>query len=241
LEPGNYTVILTVTDNIGSTHTDTVHAVISEKSNVGPNKPTFSGPHNGNKDISYTYEASASDADNDQIKYIFNWGDNTTFSTSYLPSGTTIIQGHTWYTSGRYTVWVQAMDNKNLTSEKTYLTILIDVMPISGEIQGDLIDEDSDGIYDSFYNHSNGNKSKVIQNSDEHYLIDSNSDDEWDYIFDPDKGELTDYDYNKHEFNEPHIYNIEITIIATISLISLIISFVILKRFNKKKNKSKKH
>jgi hypothetical protein len=71
-------------------------------------------------------------------------------------------------------------------------------------------------------------------------LIDINSDDKWDYVFDVDKGELKDYDSKESEFNELHIYNTEVTIIATLSLLSLIICLIIIKKRNKKKNKSKK-
>lgn len=242
IEEGNYTVILTVNDNIGSTHKDTIYVDISPKSNLAPKKPTLNGPQTGNINVSYTYDIFTIDADNDHIKYVFNWGDNTKITTNYSPSGTITTQNHTWITPGRYNIWVQAIDNKNASSDKTYLTVLIDIMPINNnKIQGDLIDEDSDGIYDIFYNLSSKNKSKVSQKSDGNYLIDINCDDIWDYVFDVDKGELKDYDSKESEFNELHVYNIEVTIIATLSLISLIICLIIIKKRNKKKNKSKKH
>ncbi len=161
----------------------------------------------------------------------------TNITTDYLPSGTITKQDHTWITSGKYTIWVQMIDNKGETSEKTYLTILIDTIVINGKIKGDLIDEDSDGIYDSFFNISSENKSQVSQNSDEYYLIDSDSDDKWDFVFDSEEGDLKKYNSNESELNAPQVYNIELTIIATLSLILLIISFIIIKRHNKKKNK----
>lgn len=72
----------------------------------------------GFTDISYTFGALASDSDNDQIYYYFDWGDGT--STRYPASG--FIDGgtdwasdhvevsHDWTESGIYYVRVQAAD-----------------------------------------------------------------------------------------------------------------------------------
>ena len=57
--------------------------------NNPPNTPVEpSGSDSGYTDISYTYSTSATDTDNDEIKYIFDWGDSTTSETEFVSSGT---------------------------------------------------------------------------------------------------------------------------------------------------------
>ena len=54
--------------------------------------------------------------------------------------------------------------------------------PIDDEIKGYLIDEDSQDIYESFNNTETKQQTNVeVENGT--YLIDSNSDGEWDYAF----------------------------------------------------------
>ena len=83
-------------------------------------------------------------------------------------------------------------------SEKTYLTVLIDIMPISGKIQGDLIDEDSDG--------------------------------KWDFIYDSETGELTDCESDGSESSTLQIYNMGVTFIAILALVSLMGSLIVVKK-----------
>jgi len=83
-------------------------------------------------------------------------------------------------------------------SEKTYLTVLIDIMPISGKIQGDLIDEDSD--------------------------------DKWDFVYDSETGELTDYESDESESSTLQIYNMGVTFIAILASVSLMGSLIVVKK-----------
>ena len=115
-------------------------------------------------------------------------------------------------------------------SEKTYLTVLIDIMPISGKIQGDLIDEDSDGAYDFFYNYSSEKKTEVDQDFDGRYLIDSTGDGKWDFIYDSETGELTDYESDGSESSTLQIYNMGVTFIAILALVSLMGSLIVVKK-----------
>jgi len=115
-------------------------------------------------------------------------------------------------------------------SEKTYLTVLIDVMPISGKIQGDLVDEDSDGVYDFFYNYSSEKKTEVDQDFDGRYLIDSTGDGKWDFIYDSETGELTDCESDGSESSTLQIYNMGVTFIAILALVSLMGSLIVVKK-----------
>ena len=56
------------------------------------------------------YETFASDPDNDLIKYIFDWGDETTESSSFYESGETGVISKEWVQKGVFSVKVKARD-----------------------------------------------------------------------------------------------------------------------------------
>jgi hypothetical protein len=79
--------------------------------NNQPDIPIVTGPINGNAGISYEYNFTASDPDNDTIFYTIDWGDGT--STNWIgpyPSGVQVSLSHSWNTSGTYLVKVKAKD-----------------------------------------------------------------------------------------------------------------------------------
>ena len=153
-----------------------------------------------------------------------------------------MAQNHTWVFAGKYTMWVQAINDDGISSEKTFLTILIDVWLIDDEIKGHLIDDDGDGLYDSFYNPTTGLETDVeLQNGDT-YLIDKTGNGKWDYVFVLDTGELRIYEpTNESESISEEINNIAI-VVLTIFIIIVLISFVIYVKSYKniKIDKSKK-
>lgn len=242
LDVGNYTVILTITDNGGATDSDTTYAVIAQKINNLPSKPILEGPTTGSKNISYVYTAISTDADDDPISYVFDWGDNTDVTIEFLPNGTMVMQNHTWTAAGKYTIWVQAIDNTGMSSEKTYLTILIDAWRINDEINGYLIDNDGDGLYDSFYNSATGQETDVERQNDGTYLIDETGNEEWDYAYDLDTGELRIYEPpNESGSGSEETNNLAIVLLALFIVIVFILFAIFIKRDkNIKMNKSKK-
>jgi hypothetical protein len=82
----------------------------------GPNKPNIVGPNKGKSGIEYNYTFNSIDPDGDDIKYIINWGDNTSYTTDFNPSGTNVTISHTWATKGRYTITAKAEDEYGLDS-----------------------------------------------------------------------------------------------------------------------------
>ena len=88
-------------------------------SNHPPQKPqTPTGPHNGIIGETYTYQTQTIDPNNDQIQYLFNWGDGT--NSGWLgpyPSGTICETTHTWERRGTYDIRVRAKDPQGLESE----------------------------------------------------------------------------------------------------------------------------
>ena len=187
--PGNYTVILTVTDNKGATDSYTTTAVITVGNNP-PNTPTISGPKSGHKNTSYEFTVVSTDPDDDPLQYILDWNDGEIITTAYSSSGTPIAQTHIWSAPGHYTLTVKASDNKTESGTAT-LTILIDVLDV-GDL-GYLIENDNDGTYDVFHSNATGIETKVEKLSNGNYLIDSDGDGKWDYEYNPASGESRVY------------------------------------------------
>ena len=108
--PGNYGVVLTVTDNESNTASDTTFAWI-QTSNTAPNKPTIDGPTSGNVGQSYDYTFSATDPDGSVLYLYIEWGDSS--NTGWLgpySSGEEVTKSHTWSNQGTFTIRCKAKD-----------------------------------------------------------------------------------------------------------------------------------
>ena len=83
-----------------------------------PNRPQLNGPDSGKIDDEQTFTASTTDPDNDELYYLFNWGDGTYSSwNGPVASGTTVEEKHTWDKRGDYQVKVIARDENGVFSE----------------------------------------------------------------------------------------------------------------------------
>ena len=80
--------------------------------NQAPDKPaTPSGTINGKINVEYTYTSSTTDANGDQLYYLFNWGDGTDSGwVGPYVSGVTASAKHTWTEKGDYEIEVKAKD-----------------------------------------------------------------------------------------------------------------------------------
>jgi PKD repeat protein len=192
---GTYNVVLTVVDNEGAEDTYATTAVISQP-NIPPFDPIVNGTQIGEKDTTYRYTAVSADPENDTIRYFINWDDGTNTTSDFLTNGTAFNATHSWLAAGIYLVTVYAMDENNATSGTTELLVLVDVN-YCGDL-GYLIDSDSNDIYDLFYCNETGEQT-VVEQKDGSYLIDSDGDGKWDYIFDFAEGITT---YQKEEDEE---------------------------------------
>ncbi len=189
-EAGMYTVILTVTDNVNITDQDKFTVEII-KPNIPPSAPIVDGPTSGAIEVVYNFTAVSTDADNDAIKYIFNWGDGSNVTvTEFLSNGTTTIQNHSWKVAGQYIISVYANDNKTDSATTEYI-VYIDVTAV-GDI-GYLTDDDGDGIFDMF--HDGISIDTDLGRENDTYLIDSNGDGNWDYVFNIETGLSTYINY----------------------------------------------
>lgn len=77
-----------------------------------PDGPTIVGVAATN-----TYKTLAHDPNDDDIRYIFDWGDDVMDTTDYYPSDDTASAAHAWADTGTYEVKVRAQDKKDAVSE----------------------------------------------------------------------------------------------------------------------------
>jgi hypothetical protein len=84
-----------------------------------PHKPiTPDGPASGKPGTSYTYSTLTIDPNNDEVSYMFDWGDGTTSSwLGPYSSGEVINASYTWSKKGTYNVRVKARDASGLESD----------------------------------------------------------------------------------------------------------------------------
>ena len=82
----------------------------AERISDPPNAPTITGKTPGKTGVEYEYTFNATDPEGDNVRYIIDWGDNTSNTTVYYLSGTDAKIKHTWSTGGTYNVTAIAED-----------------------------------------------------------------------------------------------------------------------------------
>jgi hypothetical protein len=113
LQPGTHTVTVVFYDIYNNTGSDSVTVYYEE--NSAPEKPNRpEGPESGTVGTEYTYSTHSTDADDDKIKYGWDWdGDNVVDEwTGFYPSGEIVNTSHIWNYEGIYNVKVKAQDEK---------------------------------------------------------------------------------------------------------------------------------
>ncbi len=93
--------------------------LILTKSELPPSSPDITGPEVGNTNISYYYNISSADPENDRIKYVIDWGDETT-ETGYYDSGEKVKVAHEWHKEGTYEIVTKAIDEHGAESDENY-------------------------------------------------------------------------------------------------------------------------
>ena len=133
--PGTYIVRVKAQDEYGA-ESDWSNEIVVEimQGNRPPEKPTRpSGPASGKAGKTYTYSAFTTDPDEDEIFYLFDWGDGT--NSGWLGpynSGETVEASHSWSEKGEYSIKVKAKDVNGLESE--WSDPLVISMPLSIKI-----------------------------------------------------------------------------------------------------------
>ena len=88
--------------------------------NNAPNTPSLNYPGSGNNGTQYSFTANATDPDQDNIQYVFNWGDGTANTTlPWCASGIAGTANHTWTNAGTYNITTYVFDPYAAWSSQT--------------------------------------------------------------------------------------------------------------------------
>ena len=113
---GTYTVKLTVVDSDGDTaSTDLSVSIIT--ANHPPTNVQVTGNASVEQNNSYSVTCSATDEDQDRIKFNIDWGDGTIDTTGFISPGQKITETHVFTTDGLMKIRVTAVDEQNAQSQ----------------------------------------------------------------------------------------------------------------------------
>lgn len=90
-----------------------------------PYVPTITGPSIGKPGIEYDYILNSIDPNGVVVKYIINWGDKTSDTTDFYPSGQDVTVSHAWSKQGSYIITAKAQDVWGLISPEATKAITI--------------------------------------------------------------------------------------------------------------------
>jgi hypothetical protein len=93
--------------------------------NVPPELPIISGPQSARIGLEYDYSFELIDLNDDNVKYIINWGDGNQNESDYYPSGTKITLSHSWTEETDYTIKAKLIDIYGLESDWATLDVSI--------------------------------------------------------------------------------------------------------------------
>ena len=88
-----------------------------------PTAPTIDGSTSGTAGVKYWYNFTATDPNNDDVKYYINWDDGNKEWTEFHASGETVIVNHTWEDEGDYKISAKARDFYGLDGDWGYLDV----------------------------------------------------------------------------------------------------------------------
>jgi len=91
-----------------------------------PSAPDINGPTNGGSEETITFSFNSDDPDNDDVRYIINWGDGNTDTTTFASSGTDKTATHSWVGDDTvFTIRARAEDENGLFSPENTFDITI--------------------------------------------------------------------------------------------------------------------
>lgn len=124
--PGSYTAVLTVTDNTGQTHSQSVDITAVDPAAGAPPVAIFTAaPSTGVAPLSVTFDGSQSyDPEGGTLTYRWEWGDGTA-------NGSGVGAGHSYQTAGSFIARLVVTDPTGLTGSAT---VTIETTPLSCQI-----------------------------------------------------------------------------------------------------------
>ena len=194
---GDYKVSLRVTDNEGEQDTDIITIKIKEK-NDPPTTPTITADKEAKLSENYAILVESSDPDGDSIKFTIDWGDGWVDYSDFTNEG--FYTGfHKYSQRGIYIITARAEDEE-FESDKSSIMVFLEVkvLEIDDLIKGYFVDKNDDNYYDSFFN-MKLKKDNEIERHTHYYWVNSDTDEEWDYIYD--SKEKTVYEWTEESAN----------------------------------------
>lgn len=194
---GDYKVSLRVTDNEGEQDTDIITIKIKEK-NDPPTTPTITADKEAKLSENYAILVESSDPDADSIKFTIDWGDGWVDYSDFTNEG--FYTGfHKYSQRGIYIITARAEDEE-FESDKSSIMVFLEVkvLEIDDLIKGYFVDKNDDNYYDSFFN-MKLKKDNEIERHTHYYWVNSDTDEEWDYIYD--SKEKTVYEWTEESAN----------------------------------------
>jgi hypothetical protein len=88
-----------------------------------PGAPTINGKTSGKPGTAYDYTFNAVDPEGDQVRYIIDWGDGNTDTSSFNPSGIDFTIRYKWTNAGTYTIKANAEDDHGLIGPEATFTV----------------------------------------------------------------------------------------------------------------------
>jgi len=101
-----------------------LHA-FGELDNNAPTAPEIDGPRRWPAKVEVCFTFHSTDPDDDDVKYIIDWGDGTTYETEYSQSCTPVEVCHTWETINVYLLKARAIDIYGYASDWSEIEIEI--------------------------------------------------------------------------------------------------------------------
>ena len=179
-EPGTYTAIFTVTDNDGASSSETITITVN---NLAPTITSLTGDTNINEGDTATFNASATNPSNDELAYIWDFGDGTlqlSVNSNSLPVS------HTYADNGNYTVTLTVEDETGSSASSTLDVTVDNVAPAIASIDGTTVTSEGETITYTASVSDPGDDELTYEWSVNGESIESNSP-KVDYIF-PDNG-----------------------------------------------------
>lgn len=114
--PGIYTIKLTVMDDNDTTNYTEKTIKITTPNNP-PNTPIIQGPNNGTVNQPYLFTINSSDSDQDNLKYVIGWDDNTNNKSEWLTADQVYTVSHQWTNPGIYEIEARVTDGQDTSIE----------------------------------------------------------------------------------------------------------------------------
>ena len=95
------------------------------RNNTAPDTPTIDGPDRASSGENITFEFTTSDAENDGVCYLIDWGDGMIEETGIFPITATASIIHLWEEKKTYTITVKAIDFYGNESDNATFNIKI--------------------------------------------------------------------------------------------------------------------